>query len=112
MKEKQIAKLLREGKKPADLVHQGFSRGAVYKTNRRLQHGSATPSDPSTTPGFKVENDPEAIQLKKAVRMAELQRQLGEIEQPVELVDRIAKLEEEVRWLRDESESLYGEFGG
>ena len=58
-----------------------------------------------------MENDPKIMELKKAVQMAELQRQLGEIENPVESVDRITKLEEEVRWLRDGLEYLYGEFG-
>ena len=114
MKEKEIASLLSEGNQAAELVRQGYARGTVYKVAQRLGHASTTPfvGTGGDASDWNVENDPDVIQLRKAIRMAELQRQLEEIEPSVELVDRITKLEEEVSWLRDGLQYLYGESEG
>jgi len=36
MEEEEIAQLLSKGAQPAELVHQGYCRGPVYKVKRRL----------------------------------------------------------------------------
>ena len=104
-KEEEIAKLLSQGTPAAELVHQGYSRGPVYKVARCLAEGGtsnqqhlAGPEPDATDPvaDSAVEADPEILALKKALRKAQLDRQLAEIRAPIDLETRLAKIEEEV----------------
>ena len=100
MKEQEIAKLLSEGKQAADLVRQGYSRGTVYKVARRLNNGGTTPpAANNVASSSRVEDDPEIIGLKIAIRKAELEAQLGQVDVPVDIVDLVRKMEREINGL-------------
>ena len=93
--EEEIGRLLAEGNKPAELIQRGFKRGTVYKVNRRLQTGG-TPSE-SGDKGLdpSIESDPEVMDLRKALRKAELERQLEEFKGPSSTESRLLALEEQ-----------------
>ena len=87
-KEEEIAKLLTEGKTPQELVSLGYSRGWVYRVNARLKPEGSTPKEGEGILDVgidsTVESDPEVLELKKALRKAQLERQIAEVSGPVE----------------------------
>ena len=104
-KEEEIAKLLSQGTPPVELIQGGFARGTVYKVNRKLtKEATPTPRDLASPimeeagsvadPG--LEADPEILEKKKAVRMAELDQQLAEIKQPLDFEPRLARIKRDV----------------
>lgn len=99
-KEEEIGRLLSDGAAPADLVRQGYARGTVYKVAGRLRT-EATPQNSDETaqrdfdPG--VENDPEIVELKKAVRRAELELQIEEIKGSSSIEVRLLALERSIQ---------------
>ena len=103
-KEEEIAGLLMNGSKPAELVHQGHARGTVYKVARRLREGSTPPQTGATDrtgDDQDVERDPEIVDLRKALRKAELERQIAGLNEPSKLEERLEALENEVKLLDD-----------
>ena len=111
MKEQEIAKLLSEGKQAADLVRQGYSRGTVYKVARRLNNGGTTPQAPDVVASSsRVEDDPEIVGLKIAIRKAELEAQLGQVDVPVDIVDKVRKMEKEINELSVRIAYLHEQF--
>ena len=94
-KEEEIARLLAEGITPVDLIKRGFRRATVYKVNRRVQTGG-TPQEDASVPATDraVEDDPQILELKKALRKAELERQIEEIRGPSSAESRLLALEE------------------
>ena len=120
MKEEEIARLLSEGTPPAELVHQGYSRGTVYKVKRRLAEGGTTPpgpslpgpesTDPASDPA--LEADSEIMELKKSLRKAQLERQLAEIRAPIDLEARLTSIEEELTVIGDALTYLDDQLGG
>ena len=100
------AQLLRDGAKPIDLVHQGFSRGTVYKVHKQLREEGGTPmggGEVEAQAGDSLDKDPEILDLIKAVRKAHLKKELAEIKSQarseVHLIDletRVSTLEENV----------------
>ena len=113
-KEEEIARLLTDGAQPAELVRQGYARGTVYKVNRRLNQDSASLAlrrDTETASEViphdeSIETDPEVVGLKKALRKAQLERQLTELKAPIEMERRLDTLERKV----SESISEMGEL--
>ena len=103
-KESEIAKLLVEGTPAAELVQQGYARGTVYKVAGRMKkNGSSSPvdSNPFSSPvdphlDPALETDPEIIKLRKAVRKAELDKQLLQITGQPDLSSRIIFLESQI----------------
>ena len=103
-KEEEIAQLLREGTPPVELIRGGYARATVYKVFRRLKkEGIVVPAPvnrSSTTPVSKpdpsLEDDPDVFDLRKAVRKAELEKQLGQIIEQPDLAGRLAKVEVEL----------------
>ena len=100
--ENEIEQLLSEGAKPSELVKQGYSRGTVYKIHkRRSQSATPTPRHPTNgtlaSPGQpfdpEVESDPEILQLKKTIRIAELETRLATISGTPGTVDSLEMLE-------------------
>ena len=120
-KEQEIAKLLSQGTPPVELIQRGFARATVYKVNRRLaQERTPTPGDSaSSVPGaadsvtdMTLEADPEILELKKALRMAQLERQLAEIKAPIDLEARLVRLEEHVAALLEAVDNLIEDVKG
>lgn len=101
-KEEEIAQLLAEGKLPVEIVREGYARGTVYKVSGRLRKGGATtPSESTPTlTGLRpdldpsLESDPEIVELRKAVRKADLETQLGQIKLKPDLSKRLTNLEQ------------------
>ena len=104
-KEVEIERLLGEGSTPVELIRRGFKRGTVYKVNRRLgtnvlDGGGLTPDKSDVRRDGRVEDDPEVVELKMALRRAELQRQIEEISGPSSTERRLGWLEEAVEILQ------------
>lgn len=104
-KEEEIASLLSQGIQPAELVRRGYPKSTVYKVARRIAKEAIPISgDPaSPVPGAAdsvddpaLEADPDILELKKAVRKAQLEWQLAEIRAPIDLEARLARVEEAV----------------
>ena len=126
-KEEEIAKLITEGTLPAELVRRGYARGTVYKVSGRLKKEGIVPSAsvnlPTTTSSSKpdpfLDSDPDIIELRKAVRMAALEKQLAQIRALPDLTTRLAKVEEDLNgawetigWMIDEICLLPKRVGG
>ena len=85
VKEEEIAGLLSQGIAPAELVRKGYARGIVYKVRGRLEQPGTAQEKGDTTvvtdSGLDpaLEADPEIMELKKALRKVELERQIEEI---------------------------------
>ena len=103
MKEEEIAQALSQGIPAADLVRQGYPKSWTYAVARRLREGGSTPlpqPDTNNAPlpagsDTTLEADPEIIELKKAIRKAELEKQLAEVSGPPEGLERLAALEKQ-----------------
>ena len=96
MKEEEIAQLLRDGAKPTDLVHRGYSRGTTYKIAKRLKREESTPiggGEVEVQVGDSLDKDPEILELKKALRMAQLEQELSAIKGPLGAEDRLGSIE-------------------
>ena len=99
MKEAEVARLLSEGIAPAEVVRRGYNRSTVYKVNKRLQQ----PSAPNNEDGAKaitdsgldpvLEADPEIMELRKAIRRAELEQQLADLKAPTRFEPRLVTIE-------------------
>ena len=106
-KQEEIAKLLSDGVPPAELVRQGYTRGTVYKISGLLCKGRTTPlseTRPEPTDVFpdldpSLEADPEIVELRKAVRRAELEKQLGQIKERPEFLTRLINSEQHLEEL-------------
>ena len=115
-KENEIAGLLSQGIAPADLVRQGYARGTVYKVRRRLEQpgtaqengGTTAVADSDMDPA--LEADPEIMDLKKAIRRAELEQQLADIQAPVRFEQRLATGEKTVASITTAVEGLIQEM--
>ena len=98
----EILQLLIEGKNSNEIISMGYKKGTVYSTQRKWRQGKIkTPPDvesiatPSNTPRarasqptnapLEIESDPEIVQLKKEIRIAELQKQLDRAQAPSEI---------------------------
>jgi len=105
MKEQEIAELLKNGATPADLVHQGYARGTVYKVNKQLSGEGGTPSNGAmveTKVGDSLDDDPEIRELKIALRKAQLEKELEEITGRIGSKNQMHALEERLNGLEDE----------
>ena len=118
-KTQEIIEKMKAGASPVDLIGQGYKRGLVYKVKKTLRSPSSVRGDlapssqcraaaatPIGTVDSNIESDPEILELKKQLRKAELQRQLVEINAPIEIESRgtaleqkIAELENTIDWL-------------
>ena len=110
MKEEEIAQLLRDGAKPTDLVHQGFSRGTVYKVHKQLrgEGGTRIGTKESEHPAEdSLENDPEILELKKELRKAQLEKELAEIKSQAKSEVHLNDLETRVSSLEDDVLSIW-----
>ena len=63
-----------------------------------------------TDPG--LEADPEILEKKKAVRMAQLDQQLAEIKQPLDFEPRLARMEKQVEALNQAVTHLIEDVNG
>jgi hypothetical protein len=115
----QVENLLKQGKKPKELVELGFPKSVVTRVRRRLREEKAgvqrkrcqgkvktppvsggkdnalVPATPTATvpPAFTAEDieaDPEIVELKKQIRKAELERELGRAKMPLEVAILVA----------------------
>ena len=80
-KEEEIAGLLSKGVPPVELVRRGYARGTVYKVKSRVPAERPSHERDGREPGSVGSargDDPEAVALQKALRVAELERQLEE----------------------------------
>ncbi len=120
-KEEEIANLLAKGIPPVEVIRQGYARGTTYKVQRRLaQEATPTPGDsasPLTEAGGSVNDpgldaDPEILEKKKAVRMAQLDQQLAEIKQPLDFEPRLARMEKQVEALNQAVTHLIEDVDG
>jgi hypothetical protein len=102
-KEAEIMGLLKGNVAPAELVRRGYARGTVYKVKKRLEEGG-TPlpvrKDGGDVIGSvldqDVEADEEIMELRKAIRKAQLEMQLAETGGPLLVDERVKTLEEKV----------------
>jgi len=118
-----IEKLLRQGRNPKELVELGFAKSVVTRVRRRLAEektgvqrkrrqgkgkvppvsggkdnvwAPATPTG-AMPPAFTAEDieaDPEIVELKKQIRKAELERELGRAKMPPEAAVLVAAAQE------------------
>ena len=107
-KEHEIARLLAEGKIAAELVRLGYSRGTVYKVNKRVMEERTQASEPPkeigvVTPSVdpSIEGSEEVVHLKKRLRLAELDRELRVVEGTPGLDAKVTALERTVERLQD-----------
>lgn len=98
-KSDKIIQLLKEGKNSGDIIGMGYKKGTVYSAQRKWRRGKAEHSpkveDVATdssrsnhqavTELADIESDPEIVQLKKEIRIAELNRQLAKAKAPSEV---------------------------
>ena len=112
-KEEEIARLLIDGTMPVEVIGRGYARGTVYKVSGEgivltaPDNGSSTAT--FNTPDPTLESDPQIVELRKAVRLAELEKQLARIKALPDLTTRLAKVEQELEdawfsidWLIDQ----------
>lgn len=114
-----VEQLLRQGRKPKELVELGFPKSIVTRVRRQLKEekggvkqkrrqvkANATPNGgggamprkgtapittvPSTSAVDDIESDPEIVQLKKEIRKAELEMALGRAKTPPEVAALVA----------------------
>lgn len=114
MKEEEIARLLSNGRTPAELIRQGHSRGTVYKVAKRLAEGGTRQgAGQSGSLGVgldpEIESDPEILEFKKQLRKAQLERAIAEVRAPLDLKARLSKLEKAVNELTEVVISLVEE---
>lgn len=131
--EATIARKLQDGESPPDLIRKGYVRSTVYKVQQQLRRDcsrddlSAASEQPDAAYDPVVEEDPEVVELKKQLRRAQIEREIRELEAPLEiesfyglvetLEERFDKLDRKVRGtpllgLRDRFEcSKCGEAG-
>ena len=94
-KSDEIIQLLSEGKSSKEIIARGHKPGTVYSAQRKWRQRKATntlkkdipKSDqpPQSDSISEIETDPEIVQLKREVRKAELERQLGKMKVPLEM---------------------------
>ena len=98
-KSDEIIKLLAEGKTSGEIIAMGYKKGTVYSTQRKWRRGKAEASSivnkgsknpagsnqQSISALSDIESDPEIVQLKKEIRIAELNRQLAKAKAPSEV---------------------------
>lgn len=118
-----IEYLLRQGRKPAELVELGFPKRVVTRVHRRLKEektgverkrrqgqvesqpvssgkGNAliaaapTATVPPAFTAEDIEADPEIVELKKQIRKAELEKELGRSRVPPEVALLVAAAQE------------------
>lgn len=109
MKEQEIAQLLRNGVKPSDVVHQGYARGTVYKVHKQLREEGGTPrggGEAEAQAGDSLDNDPEILELKKALRKAQLEKELAEIKSQTKSEVHLSDLETRVSTLEENVEAI------
>lgn len=99
-KSDEIVQLLNEGKNSGEIIDMGYKKGTVYITQRKWREGEVniplvvdnksdiaspalTPQSATMSPD--IESDPEIVQLKKEIRIAELNRQLAKAKAPSEM---------------------------
>ena len=119
----QVENLLRQGKKPKELVEFGFPKAVVTRVRRRLTEEEAgvqrkrcqgkvkpppvsgrkdnafvsvtpTATVPQPFTAEDIEVDPEIVELKKQIRKAELERELGRAKMPPEAAVLVAAAQE------------------
>jgi len=96
-KGEEIIKLLVQGKTSLEIINMGYKKGTVYSAQRNWRKGEDNipvvgndrrdEASPLLAPQFTnklqdIESDPEIIQLKKEIRIAELQKHLNRAKAP------------------------------
>lgn len=95
----EIIKLLAKGKTSGQIIKMGYKRGTVYGVQRKWHKGKiktpvgvngtstilplSTPKTISLMPD--IESDPDIFKLKKELRKAELEKQLGIVKAPPDI---------------------------
>ena len=69
--------MISDGRTPAELIRQGYSRDTVYKAAKRMaEEGTPRGAGKFDSAGEEadpaVESDPEVLELKKQLRKAQL----------------------------------------
>ena len=107
-KSDKIVQLLNEGKNSCEIITMGYKKGTVYSTQRKWRQrnvkpthrvnevttGRITSNQRSITESIDIESDPEIVQLKKEIRMAELNRQLAKAKAPSEVETLVTSAQE------------------
>ena len=107
-KSNEIIKLLAQGKTSGEIIGMGYKKGTVYSTQRKWRQGKAEASSRvnkvSISPNESnhqsisaladIESDPEIVQLKKEIRIAELNRQLAKAKAPSEVETLVTSAQE------------------
>ncbi len=102
-KQEQIAKLLEQGASAGELIKQGYARGTVYKVANRLKQKNEPDNGDRKSMDdldLEIEKDPEIVEIKKALRKAVLDRQLGELQGIPSSDQRLAQLENRLNQLQ------------
>jgi len=106
-----IIKLLTEGKSSAEIIGMGYKAGTVYGAQRKWRQGQVKtrltgdspkatqhPSHPAKTSVSpvtdEIESDPEIVRLKKEIRKAELEKELGRAKMPSAVMVLVAAAKE------------------
>jgi len=110
-----IIRLLEEGKSSAEIIGMGYKAGTVYEAQRKWRQSKtkARPADDNTKATHNssnaaktsvapvtdwIENDPEIVALKKEIRKAELESELGRVQIPSDVMSLEAVAREIGEW--------------
>ncbi|MFC2014998.1 hypothetical protein ACFLUP_03300 [Chloroflexota bacterium] len=114
-KTQEILEKLESGLKPAQIITEGYKSWKVYKINHdrniaKNSKGRENQSEPTNKTGddknLDIENDPEILELKKALRKAELEKQISEIIASNDLVVKIEAIEEALKGLVEKGDTI------
>jgi len=90
-----IEYLLRQGRKPKELVELGFPKHLVTRVRRRLRNEKTAPQTKVPQEAGQAENRPEEL-VESSHELAEMQQKLESLESSLRKVDTLAKLLPEV----------------
>lgn len=111
-KEAEIARLLSEGATPVEVIALGYARSTAHKVASRLRAESARGNGAAETSGDPdIENDPEIMKLKKAIRKAQLELEKAQLERELEEIKGPSTMESLLADLKTRLADLEGKFG-
>ena len=102
---KHVEQLLRQGKKPKELVELGFPKSVVTRVHRQLREEKAA-LQPKTPKGRAEAKSRFQPSLTVPVEMAPIQQKLASLESAVQKVDNLAKALPEVAALAAAAQEL------
>ncbi|MFC2070411.1 hypothetical protein ACFLTB_04485 [Chloroflexota bacterium] len=114
----EIREKLQSGLTPVQVIKQGHKRWLVYKINREISKGikreisskdSKVSGENDLNENVDIENDSDIMALKKALRKAELQKQISEMVVSESMELKITAIEEKMEKITEMNDFLFDE---